>query len=95
MLLLAISKPPTLQLTHFFNALKQTMLTLPQNFPTIVLGDFNLNMLDKKNKDTQNLTQFMSQYKMILHFNKTLQFMVHNLIMFGVILLIVNVFQEQ
>jgi hypothetical protein len=52
-------------------------------------------MLDNKNKDTQNLTQFMSQYKMILHFNKTLQFMVHNLIMFGVILLIVNVFQEQ
>jgi len=49
---IAISKPPTLQLTHFFNALKQTMLSLPQKFPTIVWGEFNVNMLDNKNKDT-------------------------------------------
>jgi hypothetical protein len=27
-------------------------------------------MLDNKNKDTQNLTQFMSQYKMILQFQQ-------------------------
>jgi hypothetical protein len=41
------------------------MLTLPQNCPTIVLGDFNVNMLDNKNKNTQNVIQFMSQYKMV------------------------------
>ncbi len=46
------------------------MLALPQNFPTIVLGHFNVNMFDNKNKDTQNLTQFMSQYKMILKFQQ-------------------------
>ncbi len=58
---IAIHKPFTLPLTRFFNALKQTMLILPQNCPTIVLGDFNVNMLDKISKSTQNLTQFMSQ----------------------------------
>jgi endonuclease/exonuclease/phosphatase family metal-dependent hydrolase len=58
---IVIHKPFTLPLTHFFNALKQTMLILPQNCPTIVLGDFNVNMLDNINKSTQNLTQFMSQ----------------------------------
>jgi len=50
---IAIYKPFKLPLTHFFNALKQTMLIL-QNCPTIVLGDFNVNMLDNRNKNTQN-----------------------------------------
>jgi hypothetical protein len=29
-----------------------------------------VNMLNNKNKDTQNCTQFMSQYKMVLQFQQ-------------------------
>jgi hypothetical protein len=29
-----------------------------------------MNMLDNRNKDTQNLTQFISQYKMVLEFQQ-------------------------
>jgi hypothetical protein len=47
---IAIHKPFTLPLTHFFNALKQAMFILPQNCATIVLGDFNVNMLEKIHK---------------------------------------------
>jgi hypothetical protein len=48
------------------------MFILPQNWPTIVLGDLNVNMLDNRNKDTQNLTQFMSQYKMVFQFQQNI-----------------------
>jgi hypothetical protein len=47
------------------------MFTLPQSCPTIVLGDFNVNMLENKNKNTQNLIQFMSRYKMVFQFQQS------------------------
>ncbi len=68
------------------------MLTLPQNCPTIVLGDFNVNMLDNKNKNTQNLIQFTSQYKMVFQFQQSTSIYGSQLIMFRVMLLIPNVF---
>jgi hypothetical protein len=68
------------------------MLTLPQNCPTIVLGDFNVNMLDNKNKNTQNISQFMSQYKMIFQFQQSTTIYGSQLTMFCVMLLIPSVF---
>jgi arginyl-tRNA--protein-N-Asp/Glu arginylyltransferase len=73
----------TLSLGHFFITLKEIVFILPLNFPIVMLGYFNGNMFNDKSKDAQNPILLMSNTRRSFNYNKTLQFMVHSLIMFG------------
>jgi len=45
--IIAIHKPPKMQIFSFISILKKILQKITTSCPTIVIGDFNINMLIK------------------------------------------------
>jgi hypothetical protein len=46
--IIAIYKPPQMNAIFFISILENIITKIPTNFPTIIIGDFNINMLTNK-----------------------------------------------
>jgi hypothetical protein len=44
-IIIAIYKPPQMQTNNFISILETTLKKIPTNCPTIIVGDFNIDML--------------------------------------------------
>jgi hypothetical protein len=67
--IITIYKPPTLSIHHFINFLQTNLYKIQENCPTIVIGDFNINMIMKM-FESLALQNLMSQYNFKLYFSK-------------------------
>ncbi len=63
---IAIYKPPKMQVSHFNYILENIIQKMPSPFPTIIIGDFNIDFLTKTNQST--LQAFMNKYNLKLTF---------------------------
>jgi len=55
----------------YFNSILKTILKdMPENYPTIWIGDFNINML-KETPQSITFQNFMYKYKLKLIFSKS------------------------
>jgi len=65
--IIAIYKPPKMQLSHFNYIIKIIIQKLPSHCPTIIIGDFNIDFLTKTNQSS-TLQEFMNKYNLKLNF---------------------------
>jgi hypothetical protein len=59
--IIAVYKPPEMQVSHFNYILKKIIQKLPSHCLTIIIGDFNVNFLPKTNQ-LSTLQAFMNKY---------------------------------
>jgi hypothetical protein len=65
--IIAIYKPPKMQVSHFNSILENIIQKLPSHCPIIIIGDFNMNFLTKTNQSS-TLQAFMNKYNFKLIF---------------------------
>jgi hypothetical protein len=68
--ILAIYKPSTLSLSMFEIHLQKFLDLMPISCPMIIIGSFNINMLDQNLTQPNELQSFMDQYSMELQFKE-------------------------
>jgi hypothetical protein len=56
-------------MSHFNSILKNIVQKMPSHFPTIIIGDFNVNILTKTNQSS-TLQAFMNRYNFKFTFIK-------------------------
>jgi hypothetical protein len=66
---IAIYKPPKMQMSHFNSILKNIVQKLLSHFSTIIIRDFNVNFLTKTNQSS-TLQAFMNKYTLKIAFIK-------------------------
>jgi hypothetical protein len=59
--IIAIYKPPTMQVSHFNSILESIVPKMPSHFPTIIIGNFNIEFFTKTNQSSK-LQAFMNKY---------------------------------
>ncbi len=67
---ITIYKPSTLFLSMFIIHLQKFLDLMPISCPTIIIGDFNINMFDQNSTQPNELKSFMDQYSMELQFKE-------------------------
>jgi hypothetical protein len=66
----AIYEPPTTHIQSFLQLLESIYVKASHNFPTIFIGDFNVNML-KNTITSKQLVNYMHQCKFTLNFQES------------------------
>jgi hypothetical protein len=66
--IITIYKPSTLSLSMFKIHLQKFLDLMPISCPTIIIGCFNINMLDQNSTQPNELQSFMYRYSMELQF---------------------------
>ncbi len=69
--IITIYKPPKLQVPYFVFILKSIFQKVPMDCPTIIIRDFNINMLTNTLQSTK-LQNFMDKYGLQLVFFETI-----------------------
>jgi hypothetical protein len=68
--IIATYKPPTMQLCHYLDILKNILKLIPIDCPTFLLGDVNVDMF-VENLQSTTLKKFMLDYKLYLFFSES------------------------
>jgi hypothetical protein len=68
--IITIYKPSTLSLLVFIIHLQKFLDLMPISCPMIIIGDFNIDMLDQNSTQLNELQNFMDQYLMKLEFKE-------------------------
>ncbi len=68
--IITIYKPSTLSLSMFKIHLQKFLDLMTIACPTIIIGDFNINMFDQNSTQANELQRFMDQYSMELQFKE-------------------------
>jgi len=63
---MAIYKPSKLLFPTFINQLQKPLDVMSTYCPTIIMGDFNIDMFDQNSTQPNELKTFMNQYSMEL-----------------------------
>jgi hypothetical protein len=63
---ITIYKPSTLLFSTFINQLQKLLDVMPTYYPTIIMGDFNIDMFNQNSTQPNELKIFMNQYSMEL-----------------------------
>jgi len=66
----AIYKPPTTHIQSFLQLLENIIIKASHHFPTIFIGDFNVDML-KNTISSKQLINYMHQWKFPLNFEES------------------------
>ncbi len=66
--IVAIYKPSTLSLSMFILHLQKFFDLMPISCPTIIIGNFDIDMFDQNSTHPNELQSFMDQYSMELQF---------------------------
>jgi hypothetical protein len=67
--IIAIYKPPKMQVSHFNYIVKNIVQKMPSHCPTIIIGNFNVIFLTKTNQSS-TLQAFMNKYNFKFTFIK-------------------------
>jgi hypothetical protein len=67
---ITIYRPSTLSLSMFIIHLKKFLGLVPISCPTIIIGNFNIDMFDQNSTQPNELQSFMDQYSMEFQFLK-------------------------
>jgi len=59
--IIAIYKPPKMQVSHFNSIIKNIIQKLLSHCPIIIIGDFNIDFLTETNQSS-TLQEFMNKY---------------------------------
>jgi hypothetical protein len=57
---IAIYKPSTLLFSTFINQLQKNLDVMPTFYPTVIMGDFNIDMFDQNSTQPNKLKIFMN-----------------------------------
>jgi len=68
--IITIYKPSKLSLSIFIIHLQKFLDLMPISCPTIIIGDFNINMFNQNSTQPNELKSFMDQYLMELQFKE-------------------------
>jgi len=61
---IAIYKSSTLLFSTFINQLQKLLDVMPTYCPTVIMGDFNIDMFNQNSTQPNELKIFMNQYSM-------------------------------
>jgi hypothetical protein len=68
--IITIYRPLTLLLSMFIIHLQKFLDLMPIFYPTIIIGDFNIDMFDRNSTQPNELQSFMDQYSMEFQFKE-------------------------
>jgi hypothetical protein len=80
---IAIYKPSTLLFSTFINQLQKRLDVMPTFCPTVIMGDFNIDMFDEIQHNQMNLNFLWTNIQWNFSFKKLQQFMVSILVTYG------------